>query len=148
MGGASACLLGEGEGRARVPRRARSGAGDPSAARLLTAGPPPGDALVDALTSTRHDDDPHGIPGYLGEESWENASTGLVSNVYYWESLESLQALMAHPAHIVAKQRQAQWLKGYQVVIAEVLGSYGDKGIAHPLAHVLLPLSGQTRPHG
>ena len=26
------------------------------------------------------------IPGYLGEEAWENASTGLTSNVYYWES--------------------------------------------------------------
>ena len=84
------------------------------------------------------------IPGYLGEESWENPSSGLISNVYYWESMESLQALMAHPAHIAAKQRQAQWLKGYQVVIAQVLGSYGDKGIAHPLAHVTLPLQGHT----
>ena len=26
-----------------------------------------------------------GINGYLGEESWENTTTGLVSNVYYWE---------------------------------------------------------------
>jgi heme-degrading monooxygenase HmoA len=84
------------------------------------------------------------IPGYLGEESWENPSSGLISNVYYWESMESLQALMAHPAHIAAKQRQAQWLKGYQVVIAQVLGSYGDKGIAHPLAHAALPLQGHT----
>lgn len=24
------------------------------------------------------------IPGYLGEEAWENPATGLVSNVYYW----------------------------------------------------------------
>lgn len=23
------------------------------------------------------------IPGYLGEESWENPSTGLISNVYF-----------------------------------------------------------------
>lgn len=29
-------------------------------------------------------------PGYLGEESWENTATGLISNVYYWESLEAL----------------------------------------------------------
>ena len=74
------------------------------------------------------------IPGYLGEESWENPSMGLVSNVYYWESMEALQALMKHPAHIAAKQRQAQWLKGYQVVIAQVVSAYGDGGIAHPLA--------------
>jgi hypothetical protein len=38
------------------------------------------------------------IPGYLGEETWENAATGLTSNVYYWESLEALQILMQHPA--------------------------------------------------
>ena len=74
------------------------------------------------------------LPGYLGEESWENPTNGLVSNVYYWETLESLQALMQHPAHLDAKQRQQRWLGGYQVVVAQVLGHYGDGGIAHPLA--------------
>lgn len=75
-----------------------------------------------------------GIPGYLGEEAWENAATGLISNVYYWDSMEALQQLMGHPDHREAKQAQARWLKGYQVVVAEVVGSYGDGGIAHPLA--------------
>ena len=75
------------------------------------------------------------LPGYLGEEAWESPARGLFANVYYWESLESLQALMKHPAHLAAKARQAEWLKGYQVVIAQVLGSYGDGGIAHPLTH-------------
>ncbi|MFG6412753.1 antibiotic biosynthesis monooxygenase family protein [Roseateles sp. DC23W] len=74
------------------------------------------------------------IPGYLGEETWENPTTGLVSNVYYWASRDALQKLMGDPAHREAKQRQASWLKGYQVVIAEVLHTYGDGGIAHPLA--------------
>lgn len=76
------------------------------------------------------------IPGYLGEEAWENAETGLISNVYYWDSMEALQALMTHPEHIRAKQLQARWLKGYQVVIAQVVRTYGDKGIPHPLASV------------
>lgn len=79
------------------------------------------------------------IPGYLGEEAWENPSAGLVSNVYYWSSMEALQALMAHPAHVEAKRRQAEWLNGYHVVIAQVQGSYGDGGIAHPLAPVQVP---------
>jgi heme-degrading monooxygenase HmoA len=73
------------------------------------------------------------IPGYRGEETWENATTGLVSNVYYWDSMQALQQLMNHPAHREAKAAQARWLKGYQVVIAEVVRSYGDGGIAHPL---------------
>lgn len=66
------------------------------------------------------------IPGYLGEESWENRQTGLVSNVYYWDSLESLQQLIQHPKHREAKEQQANWLEGYQVVISEVLRTYGD----------------------
>ena len=82
--------------------------------------------------------------GYLGEESWESASSGLVSNVYYWETMEALQALMKHPAHIAAKQRQQQWLAGHQVVIAKIVGNYGDGGIAHPLAGVKLPEIGRA----
>ncbi|GAB2476004.1 hypothetical protein GCM10027082_29040 [Comamonas humi] len=64
------------------------------------------------------------IPGYLGEEAWESA--GLVSNVYYWDSLEALQALMQHPRHLEAKARQGEWLAGYQVVISQILKTYGD----------------------
>jgi heme-degrading monooxygenase HmoA len=74
------------------------------------------------------------IPGYIGEETWENASTGLVSNVYYWESLESLQMLMQHPKHLEAKANQDKWLNGYQVVISQVLRTYGDAKISHPIA--------------
>jgi heme-degrading monooxygenase HmoA len=65
-------------------------------------------------------------PGYLGEENWENSATGLVSNVYYWESLEALQLLMKHPSHLEAKQKQANWLNGYRVEISEVIRTYGD----------------------
>lgn len=73
------------------------------------------------------------IPGYLGEESWENSVTGLISNVYYWESMEALRALIDHPVHQEAKRQQTRWLDGYQVVIAQVTHAYGDGGIAHPL---------------
>ena len=76
------------------------------------------------------------LPGYLGEESWENPSTGLVSNVYYWDSMASLEALMRHPAHLAAKRAQARWLAGYQVVIAQVMACHGDGRIDHPLAGV------------
>jgi heme-degrading monooxygenase HmoA len=65
-------------------------------------------------------------PGYLGEEAWENSSTGLVSNVYYWESLEALQTLIEHPRHLEAKAKHGKWLAGYQVTISQVLRVYGD----------------------
>lgn len=74
------------------------------------------------------------LPGYLGEECWENPATGLISNVYYWDSLEALRQLVEHPTHGLAKQQQGRWLNGYQVVIAQVLRAYGDGGIPHPLS--------------
>ena len=74
------------------------------------------------------------ISGYLGEEAWENLSTGQVSNVYYWASMEALETLIKHPAHLEAKARQGEWLAGYQVIVAQVLRSYGDAQIDHPLA--------------
>ena len=73
------------------------------------------------------------ITGYLGEESWENTANGQVSNVYYWETMDALRLLMNHPVHAQAKGGQSQWLDGYQVVIAEVLRSYGDGRLDHPL---------------
>lgn len=74
------------------------------------------------------------LPGYIGEEAWENPASGLISNAYYWESMEALRALIDHPIHQDAKRRQARWLDGYQVVIAQVMHAYGDGGIAHPLS--------------
>lgn len=75
-------------------------------------------------------------PGYLGEEAWENAETGQFSNVYYWDSLESLQKLMNHPKHVEAKAKQANWLDGYQVIVSQVLRTYGDGKLSHPLNEI------------
>lgn len=72
--------------------------------------------------------------GYMGEEAWENAETGRVSNVYYWQSLDGLHELMNHPKHIEAKAAQSNWLNGYQVVISQVIRAYGDGTISHPTA--------------
>jgi hypothetical protein len=60
--------------------------------------------------------------------------------------MESPRVLMRHPARIDAKQRQQQWLAGYQVVIAQVVGSYGDGGIAHLLTGQKLPAFGRAEP--
>ena len=73
------------------------------------------------------------IPGYLGEETWENPTTGLVANVYYWESMEALAELVRHPRHQEAKVSQGNWLAGYQVIIAQVLQTYGDGKLGHLL---------------
>ncbi len=66
------------------------------------------------------------LPGYLGEETWENAEAGLIQNVYFWESEEALLQLIRHPAHLEAKSKQGRWLDGYRVVISKVMREYGD----------------------
>jgi hypothetical protein len=83
-----------------------------------------------------------GIVEYLGEETWENTTTRLVSNVYYRDSLEALQQLVSHPRHVEAKSAQDHWLSGYQVVVSQVLRTYGDTRLAH-----LLPIAA-TAPSG
>ncbi|WP_415873308.1 antibiotic biosynthesis monooxygenase family protein, partial [Burkholderia ubonensis] len=60
-------------------------------------------------------------------------NAGLIQNVYYWESEEALQQLIAHPAHLEAKAKQARWLDGYRVVISKVLREYGDGRLVPPL---------------
>lgn len=70
------------------------------------------------------------IHGYIGEETWENPSNGLISNVYYWESMEALHQLVSHPKHREAKEKQSNWLAGYQVIISQVLRTYGDSKLA------------------
>lgn len=70
--------------------------------------------------------------GYLGEEAWEDSKTGRISNVYYWKSQAGLRQLMEHPKHQEAKRRYSEWLSGYQVVIAQIIRTYGDSTIDHP----------------
>ena len=78
------------------------------------------------------------IPGYIGEETWENPSNGLISNVYYWDSMEALHQLVSHPKHREAKEKQCKWLAGYQVVISQVLRTYGDARLAEKLPKLTL----------
>ncbi len=73
------------------------------------------------------------IPGWLGEESWQNEQTGLHSEVYYWETLDALNTLIGLTEHKVAKAAHARWIGAYRVVIAEVLSTYGtaELGLEH-----------------
>ena len=65
-------------------------------------------------------------PGFLSSESWVS-SDGLKRNAtYYWASLESLQEFSKHPKHLEAKRQYQRWYKGFEVIISEVIRSYGD----------------------
>ena len=63
-------------------------------------------------------------PGYLGRESWVDEERNVV--ILYWDNLSDLKDFSNHPDHLVAKKRYEEWYGGYQVLISEVVRSYGD----------------------
>lgn len=70
-------------------------------------------------------------PGFIGSESWQDA-TGRVRNAtYYWETLDALQSFSRNPHHLEAKQQYDRWYQGYQIVVSEILKSYGDGNLSH-----------------
>jgi heme-degrading monooxygenase HmoA len=81
------------------------------------------DALIEAAASA--------TPGYLGQETWKLTSDERSNVVYYWATLESLKAFSAHPKHLEAKSQYQQWYKGFHIVIAEIIKSYGDDVLKH-----------------
>ena len=74
------------------------------------------------------------IPGFLGEEAWENPETGLHSEVYYWSSLDALHQLIGMDTHREAKRLHERWIGPHRVVIGQVLSEYGQAGLG--LEHV------------
>jgi heme-degrading monooxygenase HmoA len=72
------------------------------------------------------------MPEFLGVESWRSPDGRRGNAVYYWRSLEALQAFGTHPDHLEAKRQYARWYTGYRVVVAEVLREYGDGRLQAP----------------
>ena len=80
-------------------------------------------ALIDAVADA--------TPGFLGRESWRSPDGKKSNATYYWESLDALREFSKQPKHVEAKREYRKWYKGYHVVIAQVLHSYGDGTIEH-----------------
>jgi heme-degrading monooxygenase HmoA len=69
--------------------------------------------------------------GYIGTESWRSADGKRANATYYWSSLEELRDFSSHPLHIEAKRQYWNWYRGYHIVIAQVVRSYGDGSLGH-----------------
>lgn len=80
-------------------------------------------ALIDAAARA--------TPGYVGAESWRSPDGARANATYYWESLEALREFSRHPKHVEAKREYARWYRGYHIVIAQVVRSYGDGMLTH-----------------
>ena len=69
------------------------------------------------------------IDGYLGEEEWRDAESGLATEVYYWATREAMMELVSMAQHRQAKSEHDRWIGRYRVVIAEVSATYGDPSL-------------------
>ena len=75
----------------------------------------------DAIQAVAEDTD-----GYLGKRPWNDPESGEVLVVYYWESLDALDAFGADSDHERAKRRWTEWYDAYEVTVTEVLERYGS----------------------
>jgi hypothetical protein len=78
------------------------------------------------------------ISGFIGMESYTDAINGRIINNYYWQTREAMETMMKHIAHVRAKSMSAQWIAGYQTVIAEIKGLH-NMNLSHPLENYPLP---------
>ena len=70
------------------------------------------------------------IDGFMGVERWVATEGDLRNSSYYFETMEGIQALAAFSGHQEAKSQYKRWYEGYQIVISQVVKTYGDDGIA------------------
>lgn len=71
------------------------------------------------------------IPGFLGTDKWYSKDGLRTNSVYYFESMADLTKLGRVTEHRDAKGKVSRWYDGYQVVVTEVIASYGDGNIPH-----------------
>ena len=74
------------------------------------------------------------LDGYVGVDRWVSDDGASRNSIYYFRDRDAMNLLARYPSHLVAKREYARWYDGYQIVLSEVVGSYGDGRIEHPAA--------------
>jgi heme-degrading monooxygenase HmoA len=80
--------------------------------------------------------------GFLGSETWWSDDRAVCNAVYYWQDRRQLADFARAIPHRAAKASCDRWYDGYQVVVTEVRGAYGDGRLRHitsPIAKVRRP---------
>lgn len=64
--------------------------------------------------------------GYRGKRTWQDPESEEVLVVYYWDSLDALDAFGADDTHERAKARWTEWYDAYEVTVTEIVERYGS----------------------
>jgi len=73
------------------------------------------------------------LPGFIGMESFTDATSGRTLNNYYWKTRSSMEEMITQVDHLRAKSSGHRWIRGYQTVIAEIEAAH-NTNLTHPLA--------------
>lgn len=82
------------------------------------------DGKIDAFASS--------LVGFIGVDRWVSDDGKARNSIYYFETMDSVRELSRYPEHLTAKENYKKWYLGYQIVVSEVVGSYGDGYFTHP----------------
>lgn len=72
------------------------------------------------------------LEGFIGVDRWISEDGKARNSIYYFHGMDSVKELSRYPEHLVAKENYKKWYLGYQIVVSEVTGSYGDGYFEHP----------------
>jgi len=70
------------------------------------------------------------LPGFKGVERWVSPDGVTKNSIYYFADRETISKFARFPNHFEAKKQVARWYNAYQVVISEVVATYGDGNIS------------------
>jgi predicted aminopeptidase len=71
------------------------------------------------------------LPGHVGVEKWLSEDGKSQNSIYYFTDREALAQLAGFSDHLRAKSQVDNWYSSYQVVVSEVLASYGTATPSH-----------------
>jgi hypothetical protein len=66
------------------------------------------------------------LPGHAGVEKWLSEDGTSQNSIYYFTDRDALAELAGFSDHLRAKSKVDNWYSSYQVVVTEVLASYGS----------------------
>lgn len=71
------------------------------------------------------------LPGHIGVERWVSKDGTRRNSIYYFTDRDSLAELAGFTDHLAAKSQSEKWYQSHQVVVSEVLATYGNESPPH-----------------
>ena len=71
------------------------------------------------------------LPGFLGVETWRSEDGSVTNASYFFDDQAAVRELSQFTQHRAAKAEYARWYEGYQIIVGEIVSTYGDGRLPH-----------------